>query len=113
MNSYIKPGTSKLLKLFRNIFIIFVIITIIWCLYINIEITPTTQSRRIINNINTFFNDSDNTMCYKNFVFNKFNEKYRFPDMADDEILQQNNGQNVFFHLSNCIHDGIPKINFR
>lgn len=58
-------------------------------------------------------NESDPTNCYKNFVFNETNEHLKFKDILDDDVLQQSDGRNIFFHLTNCIYDGIPEINPR
>lgn len=60
-----------------------------------------------------YINESDNRMCYENFVFDDNNEKLMFPDMMDDELLNNSDGKNILFHLTNCIHDGIPRIDLR
>lgn len=54
-----------------------------------------------------FVNDSDQTLCYKNYVWNEQNEHLRFKFILDDDLLEKSNGQNVFFHLTNCINNGI------
>lgn len=99
------------LKLFKTIYLFFVIATITWytmCSYSNISNKKISEQK-----VELKINESDNRMCYKNFVFDKNNEKYRFPDIMNDEILKDSDGQNIFFHLTNCIHDGIPHINSR
>lgn len=55
----------------------------------------------------------DQSMCYHNYVFDKTNEKLKFMDISDDEFLKKTNGKNIFFHVTNCIHNGIPEINAR
>lgn len=55
---------------------------------------------------------SNHRMCYKSFK-TKFDKKYKLMDIMDDEVLKNSNGKHIFFHLTNCINDGVPVINSR
>lgn len=52
----------------------------------------------------------DQSSCYKTTVFNDENKKHQFKDILDDEVLVKSNGNNIFFHLTNCINDGVPEM---
>lgn len=58
-------------------------------------------------------NESDQSMCYNNFVWNDANKHLRFKYILDDDVLEKSNGKNIFFHLTNCLHDGIVEVNAR
>lgn len=81
----------------------------------NVEITVDYVKSRIYkySTVYPVYNDSDNRQCFKSHAFNSQNKHLKFIDMADDRILKYNNGQNIIFHATNCIHDGIPQINHR
>lgn len=55
----------------------------------------------------------NNTNCYSNFVFNKFNYEKLLLDISDDDVLKQSRSDNIFFHITNCIYDGVITINPR
>lgn len=54
--------------------------------------------------------DNNQSLCYANFVWTNKNKKFRLNDILDDDVLENSNGKNIFFHLTNCIHDGIIRI---
>lgn len=59
------------------------------------------------------YEDPNRKQCYESYAFSGENMNKLFLDMINDDKLKNSNGQNIFFHLSNCIHDGIPKLNMR
>lgn len=67
----------------------------------------------LISNILRFKNTNEKLMCYKNYIWNSENMHSRLNDILDDNLLQKSNGKNIFFHLTNCIHDGILRISPR
>lgn len=58
-------------------------------------------------------NKSDQSLCYNNFVWTDANKHLRFKYILDDDVLEKSNGNNIFFHLTNCLHDGIVEVNAR
>lgn len=61
----------------------------------------------------SLINDTDQSLCYINYVWTRENEHLRFKYILDDDELEKSNGKNVFFHLTNCIHDGVAILSAR
>lgn len=115
-NRYTRKFIRNIKSLFLKLVGIVFTLVIIYKITIN-QTNNSDNSEEFYDEAEQFvmplINKSDNRMCYKNFVYNKRNEKYRFIDIMDDDILNDSNGQNIFLHLTNCIYDGIPEINLR
>lgn len=71
------------------------------------------SKKDILKKTSSEINKIDFISCHKSYVFHENNEKFQFIDMVDDEKLQNSDGQNIIFHVTNCIHDGIPIVNSR
>lgn len=57
--------------------------------------------------------DKNQSYCYKNIVWNDNNQHLKFKDIFDDDELIKSNGNNIFFHMTDCFNDGIPLLNPR
>lgn len=57
--------------------------------------------------------DTNQSLCYVNFVWNEDNKHLKFKNIFDDDELVKSDGKNIFFHVTNCIHNGLPVINPR
>lgn len=112
---YIRHQSSQT-TILKNIYFLIIVATLVWyklCIsqmFSDENPYHYEESTYKLNSINDL---ADQKLCYKNFVFNEYNERLRFMDMVDDEVLKTSDSQNIIFHLTNCIHDGIPKINLR
>lgn len=97
MSQYLKsPCHSNNLKL------ILLISSLVWY-FILFWLSSNYRSVEIV----LIINDTDQRSCYANFVFNDANIDLKLKYMENDEQLENSNGQNIFFHLTNCIYDGI------
>lgn len=99
----------NILRKLRKVYILCILIAVGCCVYYLIISQQTHNSPFAL----PFINKSDLRLCYKNFVFNEHNQDSLFMDLSDDVNLRNTNAQNIFFHLTNCIYDGIPTINLR
>lgn len=78
-----------------------------WFIY-NKNVTKTAPHFKPLG-----FNDKDE--CYKSYAFqNDLALKYQLKTIFDiEDLLQQENKRKIFFHQTDCIHNGVLHITAR
>lgn len=110
VNQFIKPvNITKFIILLSCFFILYIITSPSNTKEIAYLIATANQTHAV----NIEDNLEDQSLCYKNFVWNENNEYLKFKNIFDDNELEKSNGKNMFFHITDCIHDGIPLLNPR
>lgn len=90
-----------------------ILIAIVFFLYIWILFEP-----KITYKIISFKNFSDIEDCYKSYAFETYEEENynnRLQDILqlEDAVFSKTDGNNIFFHQTDCIHDGIVRLGAR
>lgn len=104
----LSTSLSPFVKQIYFLILTFVSTCILW-IYVYIPVNEISQQKLVLSQINT----SDQTLCYKNYVWNDGNKHLRFKYILDDDTLEKSNGKNIFFHLTNCFHSGVVEISAR
>lgn len=113
------PKMHKILvirkQLWYGLLISFVLIFLFWIYKSAQHVAKTEQSNQInLSKLKMFSNKSE---CYHNFANEKSDQfaKFKLNDIQNLEstILNNSKGNNIFFHQTNCIHDGVIQLTVR
>lgn len=93
--------------------VINILLAIIFFFYIRILYEP-----KVTYKIISFKNFSDIDECYKSYAFDTYAEENynnRLQDilLLEDEVFSKTDGNNIFFHQTDCIHDGVVRLGAR
>lgn len=61
------------------------------------------------------FDFTNRSSCHKSWAYNGYslNIFYKLKDVLEEGILTNNNKSNIFFHKTECIHDGVIRLHAR
>lgn len=58
---------------------------------------------------------TNRSSCHKSWAYNGYGPSlyFKLKDVLREGILLNNNGSNIFFHKTECIHDGVIRLHAR
>lgn len=109
----LQPELIAKKPLWRALLIFFVLIFLFWIYKSarNVAITEKNIINEINNNLLKTLNN--NKQCYQSYVNNTNNNQLKNIQSLEESILNNSKSNNIFFHQTNCIHDGVIRLNAR